>query len=306
MASAHRNRTVFIDPSLIGPAPWLVRHSFHDSVIDNALSEQSPAQPVLVTTRTEDPASPIVAIAQYEFILAARRRGMDSLPVFPVRMEPDSVVKLSFSRAMSDYVDTSPIDIACAYQATIDHFGWTVTRLASVLGASRSAVSNYIRMLKLDDRVQQLVSMNLLSASSAIHLCSLPRDQQFSWANDAVKKGLSATDLFYRIRKSQGGHASLVTSEDMGNEARPSSKILDRIEDVLSERIGSPASIAALDESCSSGHILITAHSLSELAGIAENLLTRCTINRQAVKLTLPFSSSEQFNDLVEGFLSEE
>ncbi len=70
--------------------------------------------------------------------------------------------------------DLNPIEEAGGYRELIERFGYTQDKLADVIGKSRSHLANTLRLLKLPDRVQAMVSNGQLTAGHARALVGRP------------------------------------------------------------------------------------------------------------------------------------
>lgn len=77
--------------------------------------------------------------------------------------------------------------------------GASTTDAAVHFGVSRATISNWLRLLELDEKVKKLVSAGKLSATAAAELHDLPRDEQVSKADELAE--LSATVEMVRESK---------------------------------------------------------------------------------------------------------
>ncbi|MDI9370827.1 MAG: chromosome partitioning protein ParB, partial [Synergistota bacterium] len=78
---------------------------------------------------------------------------------------------------------------------------WSQTELAARLGLSQSAVSNKLRLLKLEAPVQTLVMQGKLGERQARALIGLSREEQVSMALVAVEEELPANELERRVKE---------------------------------------------------------------------------------------------------------
>ena len=70
--------------------------------------------------------------------------------------------------------DLNSIEEAQAYAALVDEFGLTHERVAELVGRSRVAVSNLLRLLELPDDVQRMIEQGELSEGHGRALLALP------------------------------------------------------------------------------------------------------------------------------------
>ena len=91
--------------------------------------------------------------------------------------------------------DLNPIEEAQAYQRLIKEFNLKQDELAERVSKSRTAITNSMRLLKLDDRVQQMLIDDLISSGHARALLPLEDSTlQYNTACKVVDKKLSVRD----------------------------------------------------------------------------------------------------------------
>ncbi|HVC48963.1 MAG TPA: ParB/RepB/Spo0J family partition protein [Burkholderiales bacterium] len=82
----------------------------------------------------------------------------------------------------------NPIAEAKAMQCLANEFGYTHDEIGVLLGMSRSNVTNLLRLLKLDARIQHWMKQGHLSEGHGKILAGLPLDKQYWYAYYAIKK----------------------------------------------------------------------------------------------------------------------
>jgi ParB family chromosome partitioning protein len=80
----------------------------------------------------------------------------------------------------------NPIEEAKGYLRLNEEFAFAHDEIAILVGKSRATVSNSLRLLKLDNRVQQLIIDNAISVGHAKVLATLPEPQQYTLALDVI------------------------------------------------------------------------------------------------------------------------
>jgi ParB family chromosome partitioning protein len=145
--------------------------------------------------------------ARYQ-ILAGERRwraaqlaGLQAVPVV-IRDTPEAErLELALVENLQR-ADLDPIEEARAYDTLIELHGYTQAELATRVGKERSTVSNAIRLLKLPDRVQEMVIDGQLGMGHARALLGLERPAQMrELAQEIVRKGLSVRQTEAEVRK---------------------------------------------------------------------------------------------------------
>jgi len=98
--------------------------------------------------------------------------------------------------------DLNPIEVAKGYQRLKEEFEATDDEVAKTVGKSRAAVTNFIRLLRLDQRVQQMVIDEKLSMGHVRTLLAIEDgDKQYDVAQDAFDKNLSVRELEKEVKK---------------------------------------------------------------------------------------------------------
>ena len=91
--------------------------------------------------------------------------------------------------------DLNPMEEARAYRRLSEEFGLTQEEIAGKVSKSRSVVANSMRLLKLDDRVQEMVIKNQLTAGHARALAGLDDGEvQYSLAQQILENSLSVRE----------------------------------------------------------------------------------------------------------------
>ena len=144
-------------------------------------------------------------------------------------------------------------------------FDMTQDQVAEVLGKSRPAVANTLRLLKLTPEVQNLLMSEKIDMGHARALLPLKEADQIALANEVVAKGWS-------VRETERQVAALL-SDDKKKPAKTVHKKgrdVIRIEESLSDTLGAEVKLAS--ETREKGRIVIRYSSLDQLDGLLEKL----------------------------------
>ena len=82
----------------------------------------------------------------------------------------------------------------------IDEHGFTQDDVAALIGKSRPAVANTLRLLSLEPPVLGLVESGRLSAGHARTLVKVPKDKQLVFAEEALRRKLSVREMERTIK----------------------------------------------------------------------------------------------------------
>ncbi len=77
----------------------------------------------------------------------------------------------------------------------VKEYGFTQDDVATLIGRSRPAVANTLRLLTLAPEVVGLIESGQLSAGHARTLVKVPKGQQFAFAEEAIKRGYTVRDM---------------------------------------------------------------------------------------------------------------
>ncbi len=80
-------------------------------------------------------------------------------------------------------------------QRLVKEFFFTQDDIASLVGKSRPAVANTLRLLTLSPEVVGLVESGKLSAGHARTLVKVPKNEQYAFAEGAIKRGYSVREM---------------------------------------------------------------------------------------------------------------
>ncbi|HJY27818.1 MAG TPA: ParB/RepB/Spo0J family partition protein [Pyrinomonadaceae bacterium] len=128
---------------------------------------------------------------------AAKLAGLKEVPVVVKEVPDDSLLEIALIENIQRE-DLNPIEEAQAYRKLIETVGLTQEALASRVGRDRSYITNYLRLLRLPDDLQQLVIEGRLTTGHARTLLALTHvDLQRRMARKIIDDGLSvrATEL---------------------------------------------------------------------------------------------------------------
>lgn len=135
---------------------------------------------------------------------AAKLAGLKKIPVIVREYSTQEVMEISLIENIQRE-DLNPIEEAYAFKRLLEEFNLTQADIAKRVSKSRVAITNSMRLLKLDERVQKMVSDGLLSAGHARALLGLEDpDQQFDAAARVAANSLSVRDterLIARMKK---------------------------------------------------------------------------------------------------------
>jgi ParB family chromosome partitioning protein len=159
--------------------------------------------------------------------------------------------------------DLNPIEEAFALLRLINDFHYTHDDLAKSLGQSRTKITNTLRLLQLDTRVQQLLIDKQLTEGHGKVLAGLATELQFTMAQKAIEAGWSVRYLEQAV--SQGKNGTAVQHKDAN---------IRRLEKMTSDHFG--AEVVLENTANRSGWIKLKYQNYDVLAGILEKMGIEC------------------------------
>jgi len=148
-------------------------------------------QPILVQDRKD----------HYEIIAGERRwraaklAGLKEVPVIIKNYTEREIVEISLIENIQRE-DLNPIEEAQAYKRLLNEFNLKQDEVAERVSKSRAAVTNSLRLLKLSDRVQQMVIDEMISTGHARALLAIENEEeQYLLAQRIFDEKLSVRDL---------------------------------------------------------------------------------------------------------------
>ena len=193
-----------VDIDSIVPGPMQPRTNFDEATLESlaeSIRAHGIVQPLLVRRRGDG----------YELIAGERRwraaklAELTRVPVVIKEVPDESLLEIALIENIQRE-NLNAIEEAQAYKKLIETVGLTQEALASRVGRDRSYITNYLRLLRLPDDLQQLVIDGRLSTGHARTLLALDHvDLQRRLARQIIDGGLSvrATELLVHKRTAE-------------------------------------------------------------------------------------------------------
>jgi ParB family chromosome partitioning protein len=198
-----------IDLEDVRPNPLQPRVKFDDQTIEElalSIKETGIVQPVIVVPE-EDHYKIIVGERRWR---AAQKAGLRKLPVLIRNIPKDKQLEVSLIENIHRE-ELNALEIARAYQRLIDELGYAQAELADKVGKDRTSVTNYIRLLKLPQEIQDFLADGAISMGHARAMLALEDTAtQLYCCRQVIDRGLSVRNteaLVNRLKKKKAPHA---------------------------------------------------------------------------------------------------
>lgn len=147
-------------------------------------------QPLLVRKRKD----------YYEIIAGERRwraakmAGVKEVPVIIKDYTEQEIVEIGLIENIQRE-NLNPIEEAIAFKKLLEEFNLKQDEVAERVSKSRTAVTNSMRLLKLDERVQEMIVDDMISTGHARALLAIDdKEQQYDLANKIFDEKLSVRE----------------------------------------------------------------------------------------------------------------
>ncbi len=184
-------------------------------------------QPLLVRPMTDGSYQLVAGERRWR---ASRMAGLTEVPVVIKELSDAQVAELALVENLQRE-DLDPIEEALGYKELSDNFGYTQEEISNLVGASRPAIANALRLLSLPEEIIKMVSSKVLSAGHARALLTLEDDEQkIILAKLVVKEELSVRETERLARKS-------VNKEPVGKKKKKRNPYYDEVELALTSSL---------------------------------------------------------------------
>ena len=125
---------------------------------------------------------------------AAKMAGIKEVPVIIKNYTDQEIVEISLIENIQRE-NLNPIEEAMAFKRLLEEFDLKQDEVAERVSKSRTAVTNSMRLLKLSERVQQMIIDDMISTGHARALLALDdEEQQYQLANRIFDEKLSVRE----------------------------------------------------------------------------------------------------------------
>lgn len=198
---------------------------------------------------------------------AARLAGLKEVPVVIKDYDDQQIVEIALIENIQRE-DLNPIEEAHAYERLIEEFHLTQDEVAERVSKSRTTVTNALRLLKLTEKVQQMLIDDMLSTGHVRALITIADPQlQYETAMYIFDKKLSVRETESYVKKLLNKKPKEKTTEKEDPEL---SFLYKAIENRLKESLGTKTTIKA--KTRESGKIEIEYYSQEDLERITQLL----------------------------------
>ena len=219
-------------------------------------------QPLLVRKRKD----------YYEIIAGERRwraaklAGVKEVPVIEKEYTDQEILEIGLIENIQRE-NLNPIEEAIAYKRLLEEFNLKQDEVAERVSKSRTAVTNSMRLLKLSDKVQQMIIDDMISTGHARALLAIDDPElQYTLANKIFDEKLSVRETEKLVKE--------IKNPKKPKEKKPvaNSFIYQDLEEKMKSVFGTKVSIAAKGKG--KGKIEIEYYSDDELEHLFDMMMS--------------------------------
>lgn len=256
-------KEMFLKISLIEPNRNQPRQDFNLELLQelaDSIKQYGILQPLLVQKQGD-----------YYAIIAGERRwraakiaGLKEVPVVIREYTKQQTMEIALIENVQRE-DLNPIEEAKAYQQLMQEFHLKQEEIAARVSKNRVTITNSMRLLKLDSRIQTMLIENQISSGHARALLAIEdQEQQYQIAEKIVQNKLSVREVEKLVKLLLKPKKEKETKE----EEKDLSFIFQDLEERMKQAMGTKVSINKKDKN--KGRIEIEYYSEAELERIVE------------------------------------
>ena len=250
-------RITMVEPNRKQPRKSFDEDSLQE--LSDSIKQVGLIQPILVQDRKD----------HYEIIAGERRwraakmAGLKEIPVIIRDYSEQEIMEISLIENIQRE-DLNPIEEALAYKRLLEEFNLKQDEVAERVSKSRTAVTNSIRLLKLGEKVQQMVIDDMISTGHARALLAVENpEEQYILAQKIFDEKLSVRDVEKLVKNLHKPEKSKKDGKDKTLQA-----FYQDIEDKLKQRLSTKVTVTSKGEG--SGRIEIEFYNHEDLDRLLE------------------------------------
>lgn len=231
-----------------------------------SIKQQGLMQPIIVRKITGSNNDTYEVIAGERRLRAAKLAQLSTVPVIIKDVDDENAAIMALVENIQRE-DLNPLEEARGLKRLLDEFALTHEQISDVIGRSRSATSNLLRLLNLAMPVQEMLLGNQIDMGHARALLSLPTVEQIQIAHHIVARALSVRET---ERLVNGG---LKEKENKTKALSTPNADIAKMQDALSDRLGTSVELKA--NAKGKGKLTLAFHDWEQFQGLLDKLKLR-------------------------------
>ena len=204
------NRVAHVPIDAIEKNPYQTRYVFDEEMLGElatSIKEHGVVQPVVVRPAEEE--GRYILVLGERRLRASKMAGKETIPALVRRLSPQQAAEMTvLENVMRE--DLNPIEQAEAFRVLSLEFKLTQSQIADRIGMSRETVANYMRLLRLPQKVMEYMLAERLSFSDAREILRLENEEYIEQvAEEVVTHKLKWDQIEDRVMRINGSFPML-------------------------------------------------------------------------------------------------
>jgi ParB family chromosome partitioning protein len=220
-----RNTVVNLSMELIDKNPYQTRYVFDEEMLielRDSIKEHGVVQPVVVRPAQAGDGRYILVLGERR-LRASKMAGKDTIPALVRTLSPQQAAEMTVLENVVR-ADLNPLEQAEAFRVLSKEFHLTQQQIAERVGVSRETVSNYMRLLRLPEKVMNYMLEGRLSFSDAREILRLEKPEHIEMvAEEVVSKRLKWDEIEDRVMRLNGSLPMLPAQAQSGEPGKKTS-----------------------------------------------------------------------------------
>lgn len=196
-------------------------------------------QPLIVKQQGKD----YIIVAGERRWRAAKILGLKEVPAIVMDLTDKQVLEISLIENIQRQ-DLNPIEEALAYKKLLNDFNITQEELSKRIGKSRTSITNNMRLINLDSRVQQYIIEGVISEGHGRTLLGVTDgDVQYEIAQKVIDESLSVRELERLVKNFLNGIAT--REKDNSSNKTELNPYYKDVRDKLQDYFGTKVSLSS-------------------------------------------------------------
>jgi len=202
-------------------------------------------------------------IAGERRLRAARLAQLDIVPVIIKDVDDENAAVMALIENIQRE-DLNPLEEARGLKRLLDEFALTHEQISDIIGRSRSATSNLLRLLNLAMPVQEMLLSNKIDMGHARALLSLTAAEQIQIAHQIIAKTLSVRETERLVNQ------GLKDKTKEAKNSLPQSADVAKMQNALADRLGTAVNLKA--NAKGKGKLIVEFHDWDQFQGLLDKL----------------------------------
>ena len=268
--SESKNSTVTLKISEIEPNRDQPRKDFDESALAelaHSISQHGVLQPLLVRPLIGGGYQIVAGERRYR---ACRMAGVTEVPVVIRELSDSETMELALIENLQRE-NLTPIEEAKGFGVLVDEYGMSQEDVSQVVGRSRSAVANSLRLLNLPKEVSDMVERGEISAGHGRTLLALGSEEEMINAAKQIYEKVLSVRQTEKLVKAINAEKDKAQKEDKQERISLKPSYFSEVELALTEYLGKKVTVTG-SKNNEGGVLQIEFYSQDELKELANKL----------------------------------